>query len=115
MSDEMPPDSKGEAAAAAFARVLEAEQAAEEAVFKCQEEAGRRLAEARAGERRLTESAAARVLVWRTRLNQAAAAQIAELDQLAARVAAPVALDAAAQERVARAVARLADELIAGD
>lgn len=115
MSDKKPPEDKGEAAAAAFARVLNAERAVEEAVSLCRKEADRRLAEACVSERCLAERTEARILLWRARLKEAAAAQIAELDRQATQLTAPVVPDAAAQERVAHAATRVADELLAGD
>jgi hypothetical protein len=115
MSNKKPPEGKGEVAAAAFAHVLDAERAVEEAVALCRKEADRRLAEADANERCLTERVEARILLWRARLKEAAAGQIAELDRQAAQLAAPPALDAAAQERISLAARRVADQLLAGD
>jgi hypothetical protein len=115
MSDKKPPEGKGEAAATAFAHVLDAERAAEAAVELCRKEADRRLAEACATERCLAERVEARVLLWRARLKEAAAGQVAELDRQATQLTAPLVPDAAAQERAARAAARVADQLLAGD
>lgn len=113
MPDSTPPDDQSEAAAAAFARVLAAEQRAEEAVSDCMARAASRLADVRAHQCTLNDSTDRRIEIWRTRLNDAAARQLAELDrQCAVRLEAPELLDAARQAQIARAVARLADELV---
>lgn len=101
---------RGEAAAA-FESVLAAERAAEEAVAACRDEAARRLAAAREQAHALSIEVDARAQKWRTRSAARVAAQVADIEQQAARAAGPVILDATAGARIAAAVARLADEL----
>lgn len=109
------PGETGEAAAAAFARVLDAERAAESAVAACAEEAARRIAAAGELERALAGSAAERVSRWQERLAAKVAARTAEIDRQTALLGAPAMLDATAQERIADALRRLAEELLADE
>lgn len=106
---------RGEAAAAAFDRVLAAEAAAEAAVEECRRQAAELLAAARERQRTLHEDVETRAAAWRLRLAGKADAGIAPLVREAARCTEAVELDAAARDRIAMAVARLATELIEGD
>lgn len=116
MPSSTSPDYLGEAAAAAFAQVLEAERLAEASVVACQAQADDCLAEARAGQRALSEATDARVDAWKARINDAAARRIAEFEcQHAPGGEVPRRIDDALQERIVRAVARLADELVGED
>ncbi len=115
MSDKASSEYRGEAAAAAFEQVLQAERAAEAAVAACREQAATLLAEAAEGRRRLREEVDARIAAGRLRLTRKADQRVAALEQEAADLAEPPALDAAAMARIGRAVALLADELIEGD
>ena len=114
MPDKASPEYRGEAAAAAFGRVLEAERAAEAAVAVCRERAADLLAAAQKSKRALQEDVDARIAAWRVRLASKADRGIAALESEAARWAEPVAPEAKSKDRISRAVARLADELIDG-
>ena len=115
MPEKASSEYRGEAAAAAFGQVLEAERAAEAAVADCREQAATLLAEAAEGRRRLREEVDARIAAGRLRLARRADQRVAALEGEAAGLAGPAALDTAAMERIGRAVALLADELIEGD
>lgn len=115
MPEQEPPGRTGEAAAAAFARVLEAERTAEAAVAACVDEAARRRAQAQAEGEALSADIESRLVAWRRRRALAVAREIAECDRQAALLAAPCPPDAAQEAAIARAAARLADELISGD
>lgn len=96
---------------AAFAEVLAAERAAEEAVAACRTEAERRQTAAEAAARDLAERAATRRRAWCDRQASALAREVADLQLRCAAAATPQALVAAAHTRLAAAVERLADEL----
>lgn len=113
MPDKASPEYRGEAAAA-FDRVLDAERAAEASVAACREQAAGLLAAAREMKRALQEDVDARIAAWRVRLASKADRGIAALESEAARWAEPAAPDATGKDRISRAVARLADELIDG-
>lgn len=115
MPDRASSEYRGEAAAAAFTRVLEAERQAEAGVDECRRRAADQLAAAREHHGALQADVERRLAAWRVRLGGKADAGVAALDAEAARCAAATELDAATRERIARAVARLADELIGGD
>lgn len=115
MPEKASSEYRGEAAAAAFQKVLEAERAAEAAVADCRERAATLLAEAAEGRRRLQEEVDARIAAGRQRLTRKADQRVAALEREAAGLAETAVLDAAAMERIGRAVALLADELIEGD
>lgn len=115
MPDKASSEYRGEAAAAAFDRVLEAERTAEAAVAACRQQAADLLAAAREHRRALDGDVEARIAAWRLRLARQADAGVAALEREAVGWTEPAALDAASGERIARAVARLADELIDGD
>ncbi len=115
MPDKASSEYRGEAAAAAFDRLLEAERAAEAAVELCRRRAADLLTEAREDQRTLGAEVERRLAAWRVRLAQQADAEVAALDREAARWAEPTELDAATRHRVALATARLASELIEGD
>lgn len=106
---------RGEAAAAAFDRVLEAEAAAEAAVEECRRQAAELLAAARERQRALHGDVEARLAAWRQHLSAKADAGVAAFEREAARCTEAVELDAAARDRIALAVVRLATELIDGD
>lgn len=115
MPEKASSEYRGEAAAAAFERVLEAERAAEAAVAGCRKEAADLLAAA-AGERcALQADVDARVAAWRFRLTRKADLGVAAFEREASGLAGSAALDATARERINRAMARLADELVDGD
>lgn len=115
MPDKASSDYRGEAAAAAFGRVLEAEAAAEAAVDECRRQAAALLAAARERQRALQGDVDGRMAGWRQRLTEKAEARVAELEIAAARCAEAAELDATAKDRIALAVARLSTELIEGD
>lgn len=115
MPDKASSEYRGEAAAAAFARVLEAETAAEVAVEDCRRQAAELLAAARERQRALQGDVEVRVAAWRARLAIKADTLVAELEREAARSGEAAELDAVAEDRIAQAVARLATELVAGD
>lgn len=81
----------------------------------CREQAADLLAAAAKGQRALQEDVDARIAAWRLRLAQRADQGVAALEREAAGWVAPAAPDAAGRDRISRAVARLADELIKGD
>lgn len=99
---------------AAFAAVLAAEREAQAAVAACAAEAGEVRTAAEAAVRTLAERAVARRVAWRERHAAAVASQVVALRCEAEAAAGPVALDAAAQTRLAAAVVRLAEELGGG-
>lgn len=115
MPDKASSKYRGEAAAAAFDRVLEAELTAEAAVVACRQQAEELSVAARKHQRALQEDVETRIAVWRARLAGKADAGVAALDGAAARWAGPAELDTTARDRITQAVARLADELIDGD
>lgn len=115
MPDKASSEYRGEAAAAAFDQVLEAERTAEASVEVCRRQAAELLAAARDRQRALHDDVEQRITTWRVRLAHKADAGVAVLGREAARWAEPAELDAAARDRIGRAVARLADELIEGE
>ncbi len=115
MPDKASSEYRGEAAAAAFDRVLEAERTAEVAMVASRQQAEKLSVAARERQRALHEDVERRIAVWRARLAGKADAGVAALDDEAARWAGPAELDTTARDRITQAVARLADELIDGD
>lgn len=115
MPEKASSEFRGEAAAAAFERVLEAERVAEAAVADCCKEAAELLSEAAEGRRALQADVDARVAAWGLRLARKVDLGVAALEREASGLAGAAALDATARERINRAVARLADELVDGD
>ncbi|TRZ94043.1 MAG: hypothetical protein D4R84_09530 [Rhodocyclaceae bacterium] len=81
----------------------------------CRRQAADLLAAALENRRALSDDVERRLAVWCVRLAHKADAGVAELDREAARWAEPAELDATTKDRIARAVERLADELIDGD
>lgn len=115
MPDKAALEYRGEAAAAAFDRVLAAEAAAEAAVEECRRQAAELLAATRERQRALHGEVEARAAAWRLRLAAKADAGVAALERETARCTEAVELDATARDRIALVVARLATELIEGD
>ncbi|MBM3392786.1 MAG: hypothetical protein FJY34_12570 [Betaproteobacteria bacterium] len=115
MSHKAASEYRGEAAAAAFDRVLEAERTAEAEVATCREQATALVAGAAEGRRGLQADVDARIAAWQVRLARKADQAVAVLEREAAGLGGAMELDATDRQRIGRAVARLADELIAGD
>lgn len=115
MPDKASSEYRGEAAAAAFDRVLKAERAAEASVEACRQQAAELLAAAREQQRALGADIERRVAAWCERLARKVVAGVVALEREAVRCAEPAKLDATAGDRIKRAVARLADELIDRD
>jgi hypothetical protein len=111
MGNEEKPGGPGEAAAEAFARVLDAERAADEAVAACRRQAEGQLVAAHTMIGQLSERVAARVATWQERRSAALDGELADLERRTLQAGAPVELDATAMDRLAAAVVRLAAEL----
>jgi len=115
MPDKASSEYRGEAAAAAFSRVLEAERAAEASVAACREQAADLLAAAAKRQRALHDDVEQRIAAWRVRLTDKTDTAVVALEREAAGCAEPAAPNATDRDRISQAVARLADELIDGD
>jgi hypothetical protein len=108
-------DRTGRDVEAAIARVLDAERAARAAVEAAQREAEAIRAEARARDKRIAETAAARIAAIRAGMAEKRAARVAAIEAAATAPDPQAADDAAARARLDEAVAGLADEMIGAE